>query len=61
MRRHIVLPAPTPGEDSFELLQNALNGGDLLLELPQGLFLVSKTLRVFSPLFRPFCYAVSGF
>ena len=48
MRRHIVLPAPNPGEDSFELLQNALNGGDLLLELPQGLFLVSKTLRVFS-------------
>ena len=48
MRRHIILSAPDPEADSFELLQNALNGGDLLLELPRGIFLVSQTLRIFS-------------
>ena len=48
MRRHIILSAPDPGADSFELLQSALIGGNLLLELPPGLFSVSRTLRIFS-------------
>jgi len=48
MRRKIVLDRPDGKEDQFENIQNALNGGNVLLILPEGIYPVSRTLKVFS-------------
>lgn len=47
MRRTVSLPPPD-GSDQFEKIQNILQDGNVILELPPGVFHISETLRVFS-------------
>jgi len=46
MQKRILLPAPDGVSDQFETIQNALNGGNVIVELAPGLYPVSKTLHV---------------
>ena len=46
-KRVVTLDIPDPS-DKFDSIQNALNGGNVILNLPPGIFHVSKTLRVYS-------------
>lgn len=48
MTRKIISLPPPDSSDQFQKIQEVLNGGNVCLELPPGLFHVSGTLRVFS-------------
>ncbi len=46
--KKIVLPVPDGVTDQYEAIQKALDGGDVLLILPPGIFPVSHALTVYS-------------
>ena len=48
MRRCIALDKPDGIQDQYEVIQNALNGGKVTLYLQEGVYHVSKTLKVYS-------------
>lgn len=48
MRKCIVLDKPNGVQDQYAVIQNALHGGNVILDLQEGVYHVSQTLKVYS-------------